>query len=392
MMLVRAFFSSNTAMGCAFGGFGVAVLSLQERFGASRAMASMGLALTVLTLSLSSPLVATMIIRLGLRKTMISGMLLSASGYIALAFAPSMLIALTSCALLIGPGTAMFGTFPSSILAGGWSPQARGRAVGMANIPLLLILIPILGVTIIQRFGLPAFFLTLAGLHLLLLPLMLGIADPPLANQIAHSGGSEIKIDRHPNRALLFRPLFWAMVIGDGIFNAVSVAGLSHIVPVAVESGIPVQGSGLLLSLMGFGSIPGSILSGYLCDRFGPTRALTVAGLGFAVSWSLIGTGWLPGMTAATLLMGMCGSSILPPVNVLATRAFGVVALPRALSLIAVFALPFTFIMPPAAGLMRDLFGDYDFVIIFLIVAALIGATTFFLIERTLQSSPKVPA
>jgi hypothetical protein len=55
MMLLRGFFAQNVAIGCAFGGFAVSILALEERFQTSRALAEMVLALVVLTMSLLAP-------------------------------------------------------------------------------------------------------------------------------------------------------------------------------------------------------------------------------------------------------------------------------------------------------------------------------------------------
>jgi MFS family permease len=108
-MLVRSFFAQNIAVGCSFGGFAVSVLAVEERYQASRAMAEMILALTLLSMSLLAPLAGGMIVRIGIRMTMIIGVLLSAAGYLTLAFAPTMAIVLAASALLIGPGAALFG-------------------------------------------------------------------------------------------------------------------------------------------------------------------------------------------------------------------------------------------------------------------------------------------
>ena len=77
MMLIRGFFAQNVAIGCAFGGFAVSVLALEERFQASRAMAEMALAVVVLMMSLTAPLAGWMIGRLGLGKTMTLGVVRS---------------------------------------------------------------------------------------------------------------------------------------------------------------------------------------------------------------------------------------------------------------------------------------------------------------------------
>src|SRR6185437_16824367 len=108
-MLIRAFLSQNVAIGAAFGGFGIAAVPIQERFGASRGAVFSGLALVMLTMSLSAPWVASMLKSLGLRMTLIVGAMLSGLGYLLLAMAANIATMLVAFGLLIGPGVAMFG-------------------------------------------------------------------------------------------------------------------------------------------------------------------------------------------------------------------------------------------------------------------------------------------
>lgn len=389
MMLVRAFLAQNLATGCAFGGFGVGVLALQEQFGTSRGVASLGLALVVLSMSGLGPAVAALIARIGLRKTMIGGALLSIAGYVVLAYAPSMHIAMVACGVLIGPGAALFGAIPPSILAGGWYPRERGRAVGIAYIPLFVTLIPLAGLSIIQHFGLSVLFLSMAGLHVLFLPLMFGIEEPPLDDNPADAGIDPAMNVNHPLREVLARPIFWAIMVGDGVLNAAAIAGSSHMLPIVVESGASQEAAALLLSVGGGASILGSLLSGVLCDRYGSAQTLALASFGFGASWTLLAfTGWLPAMALASLIMGACGAAVFPPISVLVTRVFGAAALPRVIGLLGVFTLPFTFGGPPAAGWLRDLAGNYLSVMITFAIACLVVAAKFFVMGRGVQRAP----
>ena len=386
MMLARSFFAQNVATGCAFGGFAVSVLALEARYQSSRAMAEMVLAVLMLTMGLVAPLVAGMIVRIGVRMTMTIGVVLSAFGYLALAFAPSMLSALCIAALLIGPGAGLFGSIPSSILAGGWYPDARGRALGIANIPLFIALVPLLGLLVIERFGLSSFFLCLAGLHVLLLPFMIGIKDPPVEPEAPDDQANPEEARLHPLRPILANPLFWLIVVGVGFLYANNVTNSAHIIPIAVEGGTSPAAAAVLLSVGGGAAIFGSILAGFLCDRAGAARTLALAALVSALSWAIIASsGWFPALVIAMLLSGICGPAVFPPANVLATQIFGVRALPRVLGLLGLFGLPFTFAMSPAAGWARDVAGSYSIVITVCTILCVLVCIEFFLIGRALD-------
>lgn len=383
MMLVRAFLAQNVATGCAFGGFATSILAVQTRFDTTRGMAAMALALTVLAMSGLGPLVAAMISRIGLRGTMMLGGMLSAAGYILLALVQSIDATLAVCLLAIGPGASLLGGLPPSILAGNWHPETRGRAVGIAYIPLFVTFIPLLGLVVMQRFGLPAFFLSLAALHILLLPVLLGVSEPPQSDQperaaadAASAGGSQ--------PAILTQPLFWAILLGEGILQASTITGSAHIVAIATEYGVASRWGMLLLSIKGFASIFGSVLAGLSCDRFGTARTLSFAGVGLTVSWMIISaSGWFSALALAMIIMGISGAAIFPVITVLVAQIFGVTAFPRVLGLLGAFTLPFTF-GAPVVGWLRDTTNDYRLAILLLMSVSLAAAINFGLIGRTM--------
>jgi len=370
-MLIRAALSQNVAIGCAFGGFSVSVLALQERYQSTRAEASMGLALVVLVMGLVGPLAAAAIGRIGLRATMLAGATLSALGYLAVAFAPNMMTALAAYALLVGPGIALFGPLPASMLAGDWFPGGRGRAVGLANMPVLVAVIPLIGLTVISRYGLPAFYMCLAAIHILLMPVLFGVADAPSSGNGLDAEGDQPVRDVSGGGAvpLLTRPAFWLMVLGGGLLSATAITSISHIVALGIEKGLTPQSATLLVSVMGGASIVGSVLVGFLCDKLGGARALAVAAFGFALSWvAVLASGSFMVMAPAMLVMGASGAGIVPIVSVLIAHFFGTASIARGFGYFGLFTLPLTFLLPPAAGALRDAAGNYTAVMLAIII------------------------
>ena len=386
MMLLRATLAQNVGTGCAFGGFGISMLALQDRFDASRGMTAMALALVVLLMGGLGPVVAGLIMRWGLRPVMCAGVILSASGYAALAMAPNMTVALVACGLLIGPGTALFAALPPAILVSGWYPRARGWAMGITYIPLFVTFLPLLGLTIIQRYGLTTFLLVLAALHLMLLPLMLGVADAPVA-AIAEDGSVDDG-PRPPIATIMSGALLWWIVLGNGILNGTATAGPAHILAIVTEYGFVENIGALLLSISGAASILGSLLAGYASDRVGPARTLAGSGLAFAGGWALIATtGWLPAMAFAMLLIGIAGAAVFPPLTALVAQVYGTRDLPRVLGLVGVLSIPFTFVVSPIAGWLRDTSGTYITALLLLIAACSTVALIFFQVSRNLAGS-----
>ena len=388
-MLLRAMLAQNVGTGCAFGGMGVSVLAMQDRFHSSLGMVTMALSLTVLSMTALGPVVASLINRLGLRTVMTSGVAMSLVGYLALAYAPTMSLALAACGLLIGPGAALFAVLPPAVLASGWYPHNRGKVMGIAYLPLFLTLIPLFGVGIIQRQGLTAFFLSLVVLHLLLLPLMLGVADPP-AELMEESDAGTASTGSAPV-VILGSLLFWLIVLGNGILNGTSITGSAHLLPIVEGYGVSIETGAILLSISGAASILGSLMAGYAADRLGPARTLGLVAIGFAVAWTLFAmSGWVPVLLLSSLLIGFCGASVFPPISALVVQIFGIDALPKVLGLLGVMTLPFTFVMSPAAGWLHDLSGNYDTASAVLVAACSLAAVTFLGINRHLSGKREV--
>jgi len=363
-MLIRAFLSQNVAIGAAFGGFGIAAVPIQERFGASRGAVFSGLALVMLTMSLSAPWVASMLKSLGLRMTLIVGAMLSGLGYLLLAMAANIATMLVAFGLLIGPGVAMFGPFSASMLASAWFPTHRGLAVGIANTPLFVALVPLLGIALIHSLGLSPFFLSLAAFHLMLLPVLAGVSDGPPATPAGLTlppanvtSGASLDLSA---RDVLRQPRFWMIVLGGGVASAAGTIGISQIAAIAIERGIERAHAGLLVSAMGAASVLGSWLVGGVCDRLGGMRTLGITVLGFAGSYLTLLCSWTLGpMVAATLVAGVCGSGIYPCVAMAMTQTFGPAQAASVLGLYGPFAVPINFLLPLGAGVLRDITGGF---------------------------------
>jgi len=384
MMVFRAFLAQNVAVGCAFGGFGVSVLPLQQTYGASSGTAALALSICVLVLGLASPLIGSLIGRIGLRWTMIAGVLISAAGYALLAFAPSMTVVLLLYALPLGVGLAMFGPFPASVLASNWYAHNPGTALGIANTPLFAAILPIIGLIVIRDHGLATFYLLLAALHLALLPFLLGVVDGPPDRQHApadahgHVSHGMITVGR-----LMRSPVFWIMSLGAGYLNAVGITGVSHLAAVVAERGVAAAQAAGLLSIMGGSAVFGSLVIGILCSKLGAPRTLALLAAALALSWLLLLSVVAFGpMAACALVLGAAGAGVFPAVNMLSARLFGQDSLPRVIGLFAIVTLPLTFGIPPLVGVMRDATGRYEPVIAAVIGGCAVVAVIFFLMAR----------
>ncbi len=140
-MVVLAFMAQNFAIGLSLGAFGVSVLAIESTFHTKRTLASLGGSLVVLSLGVLAPVVAVLLERYTIRRTMLAGVVLGSIGYVALAVAPNIWLFLAAFALLVGPRACMAGNLPGSVLLNNWFAEDKGRAIGLMMMPLFIMLV-----------------------------------------------------------------------------------------------------------------------------------------------------------------------------------------------------------------------------------------------------------
>ena len=278
---------------------------IETDLGLDRSVLSTAGALTVLTYGLAQPLVGALSARLGPRKVLVGGVLLTALGGFGVSTAnePWQLYLYAG----IVPGLAFAGasSVPATVLLAGWFTQRLGLAMGIISaaipagqsvfVPLATALIPELGWrqtyvllgVLVLLFGIPA--------------LMALVRDPP---GLTSSGSSP------STSALPRRPGLDVWLVGVGYFGC----GFSdqfisiHFVALASDGGIdPLVAAGILSLLLIIGML-GSVASGPIADRAPPRYLLAGLYLLRAVTLPLLllggpGAG-LVALSAFALLFG----------------------------------------------------------------------------------------
>lgn len=377
-MLVRGFLSQNVAMASTYGTMGITMIALQERYAAGRGAISLGFSLVIFGMGLCGPFIARSVDRFGLRRTMTAGAIMAGCGFVMLALSSSIVVFLLAFGLFIGPGVALAGTLPVSLLAGGWYPEARGRAVGLVTMPVMLSLMPMIGVVLIEHFAIEGFYWVLAALYVVLLPVIAGIRRAPGALPTAMH--DEAKQD-DPLGRVLARPFFWAMVLCGGVMNSVAITAVANIVALLVEQGVGEPTAAVMASLMGVASVVGAFSIGWLGDRIGGGRTLCIAALGYVGSWLLLSSvPAFPLVVAAVFVIGVCGAGTFVAVTVLSAKVFGLERLGHVLGMFGLATLPLTFVLPPLAGWLHDATNGYQAVIAVIVAACTAVSAGFFVL------------
>lgn len=238
----------------------------------------MPFSIAMLAWGISQPLIGAMLDARGTRPIILTGIVLTALGFIAMSVSQELWHMSIAFGLLIGVSISATGSISFAVLISKWFTGARrGSAVGVvqAAVPaspmLLSPVIFLASVSFGWRFASLGF-----GLFLLLvtLPLAYWKLHDPRIEAIAASGPERhwgwreiLKVIQHPPMRNLFIARF--------------ACGLSFLmIPIlatlAIEYGLtPVQGA-LAVSVYGGSSALGSVLGGMAADRYGRVRTLVI--------------------------------------------------------------------------------------------------------------------
>ena len=378
-MLLLAFLLFNLAIGLTYGSFGALVLSMQTRFATSLPIASIGISLVVLNNGLLASAVGWLVARVPLRRIMMMGAVLAALGYVGLSFAVSATQMVLCFALLIGPGVCLLGPIPCYTLVSNWYTTGQGKALGVVNMPILAMVLPILVTAMLPTVGVSGAFLLIALGYCLAVPLVLLVVDRPAPKSLLPAGEVAPVRQEPPSAAPLLRmPVFWVMVIGSGLVMGAGVGKTAHLIPLLMERGWGSMAAATLLAISGGTGVVGSVLFGWIADRYSASATLLVNALLQAlvfgvlivpVSYSLL--------VLDAVVIGACGGGFVAAKGVLVSRIFGRDRFPQVMGLSATMTLPLLFGLSPLAGILHDRTGSYEVSVLAYIASFFVAAVCF---------------
>ncbi|SNS79240.1 Major Facilitator Superfamily protein [Sphingomonas laterariae] len=366
-MVALAFIAQSVAIGPTYGAFGPLVGEFERAFGMSRAMVSLPLSLVVLATGLLAPVIGKFVDRVTIRRTMMLGAVLLTLGYGALAMATSGTQVLAIYGLMIGPGVAFLGMLPSATLVTNWYAERQGRMIGIVQMPLMVMLVPLAVAWVLPALGFHRVLLLLAAVHALVLPVLLFVIDrPEKVGQQAFGEDARRTPDAAadatvmPMLQLLAMPAFLLIVLGSALAVGAGVTKSVHLVPLVTERGWSLEQAALLASISGGTGIAGSLLFGWLADRWGGGGALIANCVIQGIVWMIlilpVGFGVL---VFDAVVIGMCGGGFIAAKAVLVNHLFGRRSFAQVMGLSGILTVPFLFGMSPLAGWLRDWTGNY---------------------------------
>lgn len=352
------------------------VLPLQEAFGWSRSEIAYAYNAT-LVVAFVSPFFGRAIDRMGTRKIMLIGMVVTALLYGALgAMNGSLLLYYLLSVVIAVVGLSASGLTCSRVVSQSFV-RSRGLSLAIARSGLALAsaVFPMILFSIISHLGWRAGYWAQG---LLVLFISLPAVYFWIGNGRTASAQHTVRHDSElPKWLHLLRSRHvWFLCLGAGLGYAPAVAIMSQLQPLLISKGIDGGDAAALVGLAGVASFVGALVTGSLVDRFwAPGIALLFACGSAAGACLLALNGTLDGPVAATaiLLVGLGLGAEIDVVAFMVARYFGVQNFSTLYGLAVFFIAVGGALGASLLGVAYDKLGSYD-TALFVIAAAFISA------------------
>ena len=360
---------------------GALMVPLHDEFGWSMGEMSVATGINLVLYGLVAPFAAALMDRLGMRQVVSGALLLVAIGAGSSILMTESWQLLVFWGLLIGTGTGAMALVFAATIANRWFVERRGLVMGVltagAATGQLIILPPVAAMA--DTIGWRPASLVIAGAALIVVPLVwIFLRDYPEDRGVLPLGAdpaTHVAPERHTGGAfrraidgLVFaskRKTFWALAAAFAICGATTngLVGV-HFIPSAHDHGMPATTAAGLLAAVGIFDIAGTVLSGWLTDRYDPRKLLLIyyafRGVGLLLLPWFLSDSIEPSMILFVVVYGLDWVATVPPTVALCRQHFGERGT-------IVFGWVFAAhqvgaaVAAVVAGVVRDSFGSYTF-------------------------------
>ncbi len=336
-------FLTMLATAGAMGSAGVLIAPLRDEFGWTTAQISSALAVRLVLFGLLGPFAAAMMNMLGLRMVVTIALSLIGSGVLASFFMTELWQLVACWGVVVGIGTGMTAMVLGATVAARWFTKRRGLVMGLmtaSNASGQLLFLPMIAEVTDQIGWRTAMSIVVVLLAVALGLVLLLVRDHPADLGLPPYGETEVLPPPVQDRGLVAllaapiralaeasgSPTFWVL-FGTFFICGLSTNGLiqTHWVSICGDFGIAAVGAAGLLAVVGGFDLVGTLLSGWLSDRFDNRWLLFwfygLRGLSL-IFLSLTGFGVLAISTFA-VFYGMDWVATVPPTVKIAAEKFG---------------------------------------------------------------------
>ena len=368
------------AVGLTFSGVGVLLPSMVAEFGWSRTQMGFGYALIALVFGFSGPVVAYVIDRIGVRKTMFYGGFINALGAITTYYTNSLWQFYLGAGLFMGLGMAMQTVIPGNQLIANWFYRKRSLALGiflglgglgsMCAIPVSIY---------IDATGNWRHIWAVMGMCSLLasaIAYFLVKEKPSEVGQFSdgHTSEPEEVTTTTENKTQVFRSFeswraidavktssFWFIVLGGSAAVMGTTMVTSQMVLHLTSVGITPVLAGTALGLQGTVGAGGRLMGGILGDKIDPRRLLTVGLAGQFVGIYFLKNAVDPLYVYLFVVIFGLGYGISAVSSTtLVVNFFGAMHNARLMAIRGIVVTIVGGIGPVGAGYLADVYGNYS--------------------------------
>jgi sugar phosphate permease len=387
----------------------ILIVPLQTEFGWNRAIISVAVSINLILFGLMGPFAAALMDRFGLRAVTVGALLTIATGAFLTTVMNSPWQLYLLWGVVVGLGTGCMASVLAATVAARWFVQRRGLVIGAltaAGATGQLIFLPGLG-WLAQSSGWRYVSIAVAVAALAVVPIVaLFLRNRPSDLGLRAYGATEADstpVNTGSPILNAFRGLrmgvrsrdFW-LLGGSFFICGASTNGLigTHLIPASMDHGMAEVAAASLLAIIGVFDVVGTLVSGYLTDRF-DSRWLLFAYYGLR-GLSLLLLPFVFGSPQFALILfivfyGLDWVATVPPTVQLARRVFGAQN----------FAIVYGWIFAAhqmgaatiafAAGAVRTFFGDYQIAFMSSGLLCLLAAGLVLRIARERPGRVEVP-
>jgi sugar phosphate permease len=390
----------------------VLIHPLEAEFGWSRTAISSAASLNLLSYGFMAPVGGWLLDRFGARRVLLWCLASIAAGVTGTVFVRELWQFVLLWGVVLGVATGL--TPPLSVsVASRWFIARRGLALGIltnANAAGQVIFLPVLMALIVSHGWRYAIMLIAATAVLLLPPVWLWLRDYPAeiglepytdgktyptrtehsvqAHGPAHSSPFSSTVD------VMKTSTFW-LLSGSFFVCGMTSNGLVgiHMIPHAIERGIPEVTAATAIGIMGAASFVGTIFAGWLCDRIDARKVLSAAYLFRAISLLV-----LPYVTASfglfvfAVLYGLDWFATGPSTSAIIAKSFGQERVGVIFGLVFVSHQIGGALAAIGAAWIYSYFGEYYYAFLGGAAMALLAAGLALMIAQDGRGEPKYPA
>jgi MFS family permease len=365
-------------------GIGPFVPHLEQAFGWTRADVMIGLSLSNAVGVFLNILIGMIVDRFGPRRVALTGLLVKTGSFALLATATGSLLnwSLLWMVLALGVVLVQSTVWTSAVAARFDRSRGMAMAVALSGTPITAAVVPLLATWLIGAYGWRVGFAGVALAWILVtLPVVFLFFENGRDPVAVQDGGDRLVRVAPQVPGLTLREgvrtaAFWRLIVGFGAFSLYSMAMSANLVPLLGETGITAMQAAAIASVMGLVGIVARLTVGFLLDRFpggtigAITQFLPVIGCAILLTDD-------PGVLLLTLAVATFGIATGAEIDValyLATRHFGLRSFAALFGAVITFGAVNAAIGPFVAGWLHDRSGNYDALLMTIMVAMTIGS------------------